>query len=174
MIFMRAMLKIHGVTDRTVWVVDSFEGVPVPRNFVDGDNLSHLDSLSVSLAAVKSNFEKFDLLDDQVKFLKGRFCDILPSAPIDEIAILRLDGDLYHSTSLTNLYHKVGKGGYIIIDDYYSWPECGSRLSAAGEPEAGNHKCEFLKFSCKIAAQISTDCCRPGILCGNDCEYSDH
>ena len=23
-----------------------------------------------------------------------------------------------------NLYHKVSKGGYVIIDDYYDWPEC--------------------------------------------------
>jgi hypothetical protein len=29
-IFMRAMLKAHGIRDRTVWVADSFEGLPVP------------------------------------------------------------------------------------------------------------------------------------------------
>jgi len=29
-IFMRAILKAYGVTDRTVWVADSFEGVPPP------------------------------------------------------------------------------------------------------------------------------------------------
>ena len=29
-IFMRAMLKARGVTDRTVWVADSFEGLPEP------------------------------------------------------------------------------------------------------------------------------------------------
>ena len=27
-IFMRAILKAHGVTDRTVWVADSFAGLP--------------------------------------------------------------------------------------------------------------------------------------------------
>ena len=130
-IFMRALLKIHGVTDRVVWVADSFEGMPVPKNVQDGDDLSHLDSLSVSLETVKSKFEKFDMLDDQVRFLNGWFCDNLHYAPIDEIAILRLDGDLYHSTmdSLTNLYHKVSKGGYVIIDDYYSWPECGRAVT---------------------------------------------
>ena len=125
-IFMRAILKIRGVTDRKVWVADSFEGMPVPKNNMDGNDLSHIDSLSVSLDTVKSNFEKFDLLDDQVVFLKGWFCDTLPDAPIEKIAILRLDGDLYHSTmdSLTNLYEKVSKGGYVIVDDYYSWPAC--------------------------------------------------
>ncbi len=33
---------------------------------------------------------------------------------------------MYSSTmdSLSNLYHKVSKGGYVIVDDYYSWPSC--------------------------------------------------
>src|SRR5271166_2249294 len=29
-IFMRAILKAHGVADRVVWVADSFEGLPRP------------------------------------------------------------------------------------------------------------------------------------------------
>ncbi|MED1361801.1 TylF/MycF/NovP-related O-methyltransferase, partial [Bacillus paranthracis] len=57
---------------------------------------------------------------DQVKFLKGWFKDTLPSAPVEKIAIARLDGDMYESTmdSLVNLYDKVSIGGFIIIDDY--------------------------------------------------------
>lgn len=60
------------------------------------------------------------MLDGQVKFLKGWFQDTLPTAPIDRIALLRFDGDMYGSTMdcLRNLYHKVSKGGFIIIDDY--------------------------------------------------------
>ncbi len=66
------------------------------------------------------------MLDDQVQFLKGWFCDTLPNAPIEKLAILRLDGDMYTSTmdALKNLYPKVSKGGYVIVDDYYSWPAC--------------------------------------------------
>src|SRR5262245_8625933 len=30
-IFMRAILKAHNVTDRFVWVADSFEGLPAPN-----------------------------------------------------------------------------------------------------------------------------------------------
>ena len=78
------------------------------------------------LKKVKANFERFNLLDDQVKFLPGYFCDTLPNAPIERLAILRLDGDLYSSTmdSLRNLYHRVSLGGYVIVDDYYSWDSC--------------------------------------------------
>jgi len=125
-IFMRAVLKEHGVTDRTVWVADSFEGLPPPASDTDGADLSELKYLKVPLKKVKANFERFNLLDDQVKFLPGYFCDTLPNAPIERLAILRLDGDLYSSTmdSLRNLYHRVSLGGYVIVDDYYSWDSC--------------------------------------------------
>lgn len=44
----------------------------------------------------------------------------MPLAPIERLAILRLDGDMYESTmdALRNLYHKLEKGGFLIIDDY--------------------------------------------------------
>ncbi len=62
----------------------------------------------------------------RVKFLEGWFSDTLPGAPIAQLAILRLDGDLYSSTmdALTSLYPKVSKGGYVIVDDFHGWPGC--------------------------------------------------
>jgi O-methyltransferase len=125
-IFMRALLKAHNVTDRKVWVADSFEGLPKPKDVADGWDLSDVDYLKVSLETVKANFAKFGLLDDQVAFLKGWFCDTLPTAPVERIAILRLDGDMYSSTmdALRNLYDKVSQGGYVIVDDYSTWPSC--------------------------------------------------
>ena len=125
-IFMRALLKAHGITDRTVWVADSFQGLPPPADAEDGADLSAVEQLAVSLGQVQGNFDRFGLLDDQVKFLQGWFADTLPTAPIEKLAILRLDGDLYSSTmdALTALYPKVSEGGYVIVDDYGSWPSC--------------------------------------------------
>ena len=51
--------------------------------------------MAVSLEEVRQNFTKYGLLDSQVKFLKGFFKDTLPAAPIEQLAVLRLDGDLY-------------------------------------------------------------------------------
>ena len=127
-ILMRAVLQIHQVSDRSVWVADSFEGLPPPsheadRKYVD---LSDDPYLKVSLEDVQSNFRRFGLLDEQVKFLKGWFKDTLGAAPIKQLAVLRLDGDLYESTMdvLNALYHKVSKGGFVIVDDYHSWQTC--------------------------------------------------
>ncbi len=125
-IFVRAMLRAYGVTDRTVWVADSFEGLPVPANETDGADFSGIPVLKVSIDQVRANFEKFGLLDDQVVFLQGWFADTLPKAPIDRLAVLRLDGDLYSSTmdTLQSLYDKVSPGGFVIVDDYHSWDSC--------------------------------------------------
>ena len=129
-IFMRAILKAHNVTDRFVWVADSFEGLPSPNveKFPEDDAawLSTVDYLAVPIETVQANFSAYGLLDDQVKFLKGWFRDTLPSAPVERLALLRLDGDMYESTTdaLVNLYPKLSPGGYCIIDDYGAFYSC--------------------------------------------------
>ena len=129
-IFMRGFLKAYGVTDRTVWVADSFAGLPAPNAEKypadQGDIHSLFDVLGVSLEEVQSNFEKYGLRDGQVKFLKGWFKDTLPKAPIEALAVVRLDGDLYESTmdGLSSLYPKLSVGGYLIVDDYGAVPGC--------------------------------------------------
>ena len=78
---MRAILKAHDVRDRSVWLADSFEGLPAPSLDADtGYDLSDDSYLAVSVDEVKANFERFGLLDHQVKFLKGWFKDTLPTA----------------------------------------------------------------------------------------------
>jgi O-methyltransferase len=129
-IFMRAILKAHEISDRCVWVADSFQGLPQPdaeKYPTDaGDPHHQFAYLAVSLEQVRTNFQRYGLLDDQVRFLKGWFKDTLPSAPIGRLAIIRLDGDMYESTmdGLVNLYPKLSPGGFLIVDDYGAVPAC--------------------------------------------------
>lgn len=129
-ILMRALLKEMNIKDRIIWVADSFEGLPKPddKNYPadKGDTHHKFGDLAVSLEEVKNNFKKYGLLNEQVKFLKGWFKNTLPTAPITKLALLRLDGDMYESTlnGLVNLYPKLSKGGYIIIDDWGAIPAC--------------------------------------------------
>jgi len=129
-ILLRAVLKAWGVTDRTVWLADSFAGLPPPDAAhypADRDlNLSTFEALAVPLETVRENFSRYGLLDAQVKFLPGWFRDTLSTAPIARLAILRLDGDLYESTTqaLDALYDKVSTGGFIIVDDYFRFEPC--------------------------------------------------
>ena len=132
-IYMRAILKAHGDTDRTVWVADSFEGLPAydGRYEADAGDQHHTrDELAISVESVEENFRRYDLLDEQVRFLVGWFSDTLPTAPIEQLAVLRLDGDMYSSTmdALDALYDKVSPGGYVIVDDYGAVPACAQAI----------------------------------------------
>jgi O-methyltransferase len=124
-VFMRGALQAYGDAERTVWAADSFAGLPKPDEAeypADANNtLWQDDELAVSLDDVRATFERYGLLDDRIRFLPGWFRDTLPTAPVEEIAVLRLDGDLYESTivALRALYSKLSPGGYVIVDDYY-------------------------------------------------------
>ena len=129
-ILMKAILKARNVTDKTVWVADSFEGLPKPdskKYAADaGDKHFTYNELAISKEIVENNFKKYGLLDDKVKFLKGWFKDTLPTAPIEQLALVRLDGDMYESTmdGITNLYPKLAKGGFLLVDDFGGLEGC--------------------------------------------------
>jgi O-methyltransferase len=129
-ILMRGVLKAYGVTDRDVWLADSFAGLPPPdvdKYPQDRDmRLHEYRFLAVSVEQVRSNIAKYGLLDEQVRFLPGWFRDTLATAPIERLAVLRVDGDMYESTmdALVPLYPKLSIGGYVIVDDYQDIRAC--------------------------------------------------
>jgi len=128
-VFMRGYLVAHGMDDRVVWVADSFAGLPkptLPEDYGYDFSAEQVPVLAVSLEEVQDVFRRYGLLDARVKFLKGWFRDTLPAAPIDRLALLRLDGDLYESTmdALSALYEKLELGGYLIVDDYGDFEPC--------------------------------------------------
>jgi len=142
-VFMRGILKAHRAEGRVVWVADSFRGFPPPRDVSEksytsaefaiptSERKSILGEMiqlqrGASLEAVRATFERYGLLDSCVRFLPGWFRETLPAAPIERLALLRIDCDLYDSTLevLQSLYPRVSPGGYIIVDDYNTFAEC--------------------------------------------------
>jgi O-methyltransferase len=129
-IFMRAVLAAYGDGDRRVWVADSFQGLPKPdaAKYPADARVDYTiyPELSVGEQRVRANFERYGMLDERVRFLPGWFRDTLPAAPIERLAVMRLDGDLYESTldALAALYPKLESGGYCIIDDYGAIEAC--------------------------------------------------
>jgi hypothetical protein len=123
-ILLAGVLQTWGNENKKVFVADSFEGLPPPdaeKYPLDKGDTHHTRAdLAVGLDEVKANFARFDLLSDRVVFIKGFFQESLRSAPIDELALLRLDGDMYGSTMtvLEQLYHKLSVGGFLILDDW--------------------------------------------------------
>ena len=120
-IFMRGVLRAHGIIDRNVWLADSFQGFP---DSTDGDDKLLASQpeqafLSVPQEEVMHNFRLYGLLDWQVRFLPGWFSQTLPG-PVGQLSVLRLDSDLYTSTmdALEPLYPLLEPGGFCIIDDW--------------------------------------------------------
>lgn len=134
-ILIRGVLAANAVTDRKVYVADSFEGLPPPKPHLfpqdAGLNLHLSAELAVSLEQVKANFARYGLLDEQVIFVKGLFQDTLHLLDADPFALIRLDGDLYESTyvALGALYPRLSPGGFVIVDDYGAVPACQSAVS---------------------------------------------
>ncbi|MBA2522057.1 MAG: class I SAM-dependent methyltransferase [Solirubrobacterales bacterium] len=127
-ILMRATLDGLGADERTLWVADSFQGLPAPDERFPEDrelDLSAIDFLAVPLEEVRSYFARFGLTEG-VEFLQGFFEHTLPGLTDHSWSVVRLDGDTYESTwlGLESLYPALSVGGYLVIDDYLLIDEC--------------------------------------------------
>jgi O-methyltransferase len=125
---MRGYLAAYDLRDRAVVVADSFAGLPKPSAVDEALDLSRdvVPILAIERRRVEELFRAYDLLDEHVRFLEGWFADTLPTAGLSQIALLRLDGDLYSSTrdALVACYDSVVPGGFVIVDDYGAIPQC--------------------------------------------------
>lgn len=134
--FMADVLRRSGITDRKVWLFDSFEGMPPPQE-IDGPAAQewaktpnkpwYSTKVPFSLEGVMENAAKLGLAD-QTEFVKGWFDGTLPASRdrIGPVALLRIDCDWYASVKccLDNLYDLVAPGGFVVLDDYYTYDGC--------------------------------------------------
>jgi hypothetical protein len=135
----------YGAPNKTIYAFDSFCGLPWPSN---KDNqmpgirmltkeeqqslpdpgkqvLESSGATSVPLEDFKNHIRAAGLKNPHfIKPIRGWFEETVQHCNRD-IALLRLDGDLYNSTyvCLKYLYPKVIKGGLVIIDDW-ALPGC--------------------------------------------------
>jgi Macrocin-O-methyltransferase (TylF) len=125
-ILARATLDSLGADERTVWVADSFRGLPAPDRPEDHElDLSQVDFLAIPAAEVRDHFARFGL-EQGVEFVEGFFAETLPKLRGHRWSVVRLDGDSYEATwvALESLYPSLSRGGYLIVDDYALIKEC--------------------------------------------------
>jgi hypothetical protein len=131
---------------RDIYMYDTYEGLTEPGEYdYSTDNpIYHMNREQVlqmwnsykmsedtngwcycSLEDVKNNVYKTNYPKDKLHFIKGDVMETLAQEENipEEISVLRLDTDWYESSKfeLQKLYHKVVKGGVIILDDYFHW-----------------------------------------------------
>jgi O-methyltransferase len=128
-ILARATLDSLGADERTVWVADSFRGLPAPDPDAFPEDreldLSQVDFLAVPKEEVHGHFARFGL-DQGVELVEGFFDETLPRLRGHRWSVVRLDGDTYEATwvGLECLYPGLSAGGYLIVDDYGLIDEC--------------------------------------------------
>lgn len=129
----------EGAPYKIIHAFDSFEGIPLPSNKDDQmpgikyltkdeqkalpkPGKQKLESSGATVVPLEAFLENVSNVQcpENIIIHKGWFENTLENCRIDEISILRLDGDLYNSTlvCLKHLFPKVIKGGIIIIDDW--------------------------------------------------------
>lgn len=139
----------YGTIARTFHLFDSFEGLPQPSSLdVDvlddfrkmhpkldldeGTEPSKLIPIGACAAPLDQVIELFDRVlkakSSEYVIHQGWFQETIAAAvsSIEQLAILRLDGDWYESTlvCLNGLYDKLAVGGFLILDDYGFFQGC--------------------------------------------------
>jgi O-methyltransferase len=115
----------HG---RTMWLFDSFEGLPQPgerdgskekKGYFEGYCRGDVQN-------VHRIFVKLGIPLDRARVIRGWFESTLKTAPVKRIAILHIDADWYDSVKLVleTFYDTVVPGGFVILDDYGTWQGC--------------------------------------------------
>jgi len=134
-ILMSRVLLRREITDRDIYLYDTFEGMPKPTEWdVDYSGArsmdvwektkwDHVDGSSdvyCSIEDVKQNLERTPYPKDRFHLIKGKVEDTIPDTAPAKIALLRLDTDYYESTKheLEHLFPRLQPGGVLVIDDY--------------------------------------------------------
>jgi len=121
-----ARVATHSRMGRTVWLFDSFQGMP---HVTDADGEDAREWVGKALGSeqhVKELLRKTGANLDRVRIVPGLFQDTFPSIQIPQIALLNLDADWYESIKLCleRFYDVVVPGGFVSIDDYGHWQGC--------------------------------------------------
>lgn len=122
-------LRYFGDESRTLWLYDTFEGMPEP-GMIDYDMYErpaakqwHKGWCAAPLQGVIENMTGTRYPSDKVMYVTGLVQETIPRHIPDSIALLRLDTDWYESTrhEMEHLYPLLSPGGVLIVDDYGHW-----------------------------------------------------
>lgn len=119
--------------NRTVWLFDSFQGMPrtQPQDGVGADGHAAEEHIGREVGDPARVIEVLRLVRadmNRVRIVPGWFQNTFSSIShsISQIALLNIDADWYESVKLCleTFYDRVVPDGFISFDDYGHWPGC--------------------------------------------------
>lgn len=171
-LLMIKQLQAMGITDRDIYLYDTFEGMPEPTSA----DLSDYDSPALqswnqakasgvrawnkyfaeerfSEAKVRETVLGSGYPEHRIHFVRGRVEDTIPEAAPKQLALLRLDTDWYESThhEMTHLYPRLSNGGALIVDDYGHWQGCRKAVDEYFSSIAPAPLLHRVDYTCRIA-----------------------
>lgn len=115
-------------TKRTIWLFDSFEGLPPPtEKDSKGEQECYFKGFCKgALENIKDIYKKLGVSMDNVRIVKGWLETTLKQEIPEQIALLHVDTDWYDCVKapLDALYPKVVPGGFVVVDDYWFHQGC--------------------------------------------------
>lgn len=126
-------LRKYGISDRKIWLYDTFSGMVKPGDFDGAEEKELWEKYKISddknswclgeLEDVKSNLLHTGYPQENFILVKGKVEETIPSDMPGQISLLRLDTDWYESTKheLEYLYPLLSSNGVLLIDDYGAW-----------------------------------------------------
>lgn len=116
----------HSRLERTVWLFDSFQGLPQPTASDGEESHGWTGKLVGDARKVQKILARTGADMTRVEIVPGWFQDAFAALKIPHVALLNIDADWYDSVKLCleKFYDAVSLGGFISIDDYGHWPGC--------------------------------------------------
>ena len=140
---MARVLKTRNIRDRRVHLYDSFEGVPQPGPDDEEDyrktygvNPDRTRGIALgrcvgTVEQVRANMRTWNVPESSLVYHIGWLQEMLPRQEIPKLALLRVDVDLYDSTTpiFKYLYPAMPSGAFVISDDWGEGPNAPCRLA---------------------------------------------
>jgi len=157
-------LMAHGDNLRSLYLYDTFEGMPAPTD--DDRNLNGISAQEqldrdphgtgiwchASLNDVRANLLSTGYPEGKLHFTKGRVEDTIPHVLPSTLSLLRLDTDWYESTKheLEHLYPLLVKKGILIVDDYGHWQGARKAVDEYFGDHGGRHYMHRIDYTGRL------------------------
>jgi predicted O-methyltransferase YrrM len=158
-----AALAASKFIDRRFYLFDTFEGfgaLPEETDFegrsVRDYDLSKYRGDDCDIHVVRRRMLAAGVPEEKLFLVQGAAEDTVRRFDPGEIAILRLDADLYAPTraALDAFYDKLQPGGWLVVDDYGHWQGCREAVDAFFAARGETFQAKASDYTCYVMQKL--------------------